>query len=195
MPELRSLLTYHVVPGIILTDEITDGEKLATVEGSTLSMSIAKNGAISVNGNRLVAGNSLASNGVIHVIDGVLMPPEYNTGERVPTPSPTAEVSMATVVPIEKTEAPTILVGDGTSTNETVVMTESPTESPAASPTEFPAASPTKLLVATDDHLLAADKVVVASLSPAQTPTTTSDCWRVSFLNAIGLMLLVLFTV
>jgi uncharacterized surface protein with fasciclin (FAS1) repeats len=70
--QLRSVLTYHVVPGRILSSDLTDGAKVTTVEGTELTISLA--GGAKVNDATVVAADVEASNGVVHLIDAVLMP-------------------------------------------------------------------------------------------------------------------------
>jgi uncharacterized surface protein with fasciclin (FAS1) repeats len=69
---LVSILTYHVVAGTVLAADVTDGD-VATVEGSTVAL--ATTGGVTVNGANVVLADVLASNGVIHVIDAVILPP------------------------------------------------------------------------------------------------------------------------
>src|SRR5271167_1572594 len=71
--KLVAILTYHVVPGRDLVSQITKMNSVKTVNGQSL--------AISVNGGTVMVGNAeviktdiLCSNGVIHVIDSVLLP-------------------------------------------------------------------------------------------------------------------------
>ena len=70
---LISILTYHVVPGTILSTDLVDGAMVTTVEGSNVTISLA-NGAM-VNDANIVTADIETSNGVIHVIDAVLVPP------------------------------------------------------------------------------------------------------------------------
>jgi uncharacterized surface protein with fasciclin (FAS1) repeats len=72
---LTKVLTYHVVPGKIMAADIKDGMKVKTVEGSELTFSI-KNGDVYVNDAKVVTPDIGTSNGVIHVIDSVLIPPD-----------------------------------------------------------------------------------------------------------------------
>jgi uncharacterized surface protein with fasciclin (FAS1) repeats len=69
---LTAILTYHVVPGQVMSADVTAGD-VATVEGSTIA--IATDGGVTVNGANVVTVDVAASNGVIHVIDQVIVPP------------------------------------------------------------------------------------------------------------------------
>jgi uncharacterized surface protein with fasciclin (FAS1) repeats len=73
--QLVSILTYHVVPGDIraaaLLGRVTPA---TTVQGARVSVN-GQGGRVRVNGVSVVSADVLASNGVIHVIDSVLMPP------------------------------------------------------------------------------------------------------------------------
>jgi uncharacterized surface protein with fasciclin (FAS1) repeats len=70
-PLLIKILTYHVVSGRVLAKDITPGD-VATVEGSTVKLETTC--GITVNKVNVVTADVLASNGVIHVIDAVLLP-------------------------------------------------------------------------------------------------------------------------
>ncbi|MEX2529604.1 MAG: fasciclin domain-containing protein [Gemmatimonadota bacterium] len=69
---LANVLTYHVVEGRVFSSDLADEMEVATVQGQTLS--IALNSGAQVNGANVVTANILTSNGVIHVIDAVLLP-------------------------------------------------------------------------------------------------------------------------
>jgi uncharacterized surface protein with fasciclin (FAS1) repeats len=73
--ELTRILTYHVVPGNVMAADITNGMTAKTLEGATLKFTI-NNGKVYVNGAQVTTADVPASNGVIHVIDGVLIPPK-----------------------------------------------------------------------------------------------------------------------
>jgi uncharacterized surface protein with fasciclin (FAS1) repeats len=71
--KLASILTYHVVAGEIYADDIKQGSThVKTVNGK--SVAVRKQGGVSVNGARVVTADVKASNGVIHVINKVLLP-------------------------------------------------------------------------------------------------------------------------
>ena len=72
---LASILTYHVVSGKTVAADITrmNGAMPSTVNGQPLNITVS-NGRVYVNGAQVVTADVQASNGVIHVIDAVLMP-------------------------------------------------------------------------------------------------------------------------
>lgn len=72
VPKLKKILTYHVVPGNIAAKDVKAGE-VRTLEGSPISVTV-KDGHVAVNGARVTQADVVATNGVIHVIDTVLMP-------------------------------------------------------------------------------------------------------------------------
>ncbi len=71
--QLTAILTYHVVPGKVMSSDIA-GKKLdaKTVQGSTLAIDATD--GVKVNDANVVKADVMASNGVIHVIDTVVMP-------------------------------------------------------------------------------------------------------------------------
>jgi len=69
---LKAILTYHVVAGKVMSTDVTTGDA-ATVEGSTLALDTMS--GVKVNDATVIAADVEASNGVIHVIDKVLVPP------------------------------------------------------------------------------------------------------------------------
>jgi uncharacterized surface protein with fasciclin (FAS1) repeats len=77
MPEkkadLTNILTYHVVAGNVKAADLKDGQKVKTLQGGELTVSI-KEGKVMINGANVTAADLASSNGVIHVIDAVLMP-------------------------------------------------------------------------------------------------------------------------
>jgi uncharacterized surface protein with fasciclin (FAS1) repeats len=69
---LAQILTYHVVSGMVMAADVKDGD-VATVEGQTIKLSTAE--GVTVNGATVVVADVAASNGVIHAIDAVILPP------------------------------------------------------------------------------------------------------------------------
>lgn len=72
---LAKILTYHVIPGKVMAADVTDGD-VATVEGQNVTFSTAD--GVSVNGAKVVTADVEASNGVVHVIDVVLVPADVD---------------------------------------------------------------------------------------------------------------------
>lgn len=76
--QLKSILTYHVVPGQVMAADLSDGQVITTVQGGTLTVSImdGKVYLTDATGNKVMVEKAdvNADNGVVHVIDGVLLP-------------------------------------------------------------------------------------------------------------------------
>ena len=73
--QLISILTYHIVPGKITSNQLLDKVTPATTVQGRKATIDGRNGRVTVNGVAVTAADVGASNGVIHVIDTVLMPP------------------------------------------------------------------------------------------------------------------------
>jgi uncharacterized surface protein with fasciclin (FAS1) repeats len=70
---LAAILTYHVVAGKVMSTDLTEGMTAATVNGANITITLE--GGAKVNGANIVAADIAATNGVIHVIDAVILPP------------------------------------------------------------------------------------------------------------------------
>lgn len=73
IPKLKKIVAYHVSFGDVRSDDLAQIEEAETVEGSVLAIESA-DGKIKVNGANVLKMDILTDNGVIHVIDQVLMP-------------------------------------------------------------------------------------------------------------------------
>lgn len=71
--QLTKVLTYHVVPGTLTAADLSDGQKLETVAGETLTVKVDGD-TVMIGDASVVQPDVEASNGVVHVIDGVLTP-------------------------------------------------------------------------------------------------------------------------
>ena len=69
--KLTAVLTYHVVPGKVMAKDVKAG-KVKTVQGSEITLTTAN--GVMVDGAKVVKTDIAADNGVIHVIDSVIMP-------------------------------------------------------------------------------------------------------------------------
>jgi uncharacterized surface protein with fasciclin (FAS1) repeats len=71
--KLTKILTYHVVIGNHMAAELKDGTELTTVQGGKLKVSV-HGGKVKIDGANVTTADVVASNGVVHLIDKVLMP-------------------------------------------------------------------------------------------------------------------------
>ena len=71
--KLTSILTYHVVSGKHMAADLKDGAELTTVQGEKLKVSV-KDNKVMIGDAHVTAADVAASNGVVHLIDKVLMP-------------------------------------------------------------------------------------------------------------------------
>lgn len=71
--KLIAILTYHVVAGKVMSTDLAEGMMAATVNGAQITITL--DGGAKVNGAVISAADIEASNGVIHVIDSVILPP------------------------------------------------------------------------------------------------------------------------
>jgi uncharacterized surface protein with fasciclin (FAS1) repeats len=74
---LAAILTYHVVAGSVMSGDLSDGMTATTVNGSDVTISVGD--SVMVNDATVTTADIEASNGVIHVIDAVIMPPMKDT--------------------------------------------------------------------------------------------------------------------
>jgi len=71
--QLIEILTYHVVSGKVMSSDLSDGMTAETVQGTAISINVSDYG-VSVDGASVVQADIEASNGVVHVIDQVILP-------------------------------------------------------------------------------------------------------------------------
>lgn len=74
-PDLAKVLTYHVVPGKVMAADLTDGMKAETVNGEEVTFDLS--GDPKVNESMITSTDIEATNGVVHVIDTVLVPSDF----------------------------------------------------------------------------------------------------------------------
>jgi len=73
--KLTAILTYHVVPGAVKAEQVTRLDEAKTVNGAMVKVS-TDDGKVMINDANVVEADTPASNGVIHVIDKVILPPQ-----------------------------------------------------------------------------------------------------------------------
>ena len=72
---LTDVLTYHVAAGKVMSSDLSDGQVITTVNGAPLKVTIKSDGTVMVGDATVTTADIETSNGVIHVIDTVLVPP------------------------------------------------------------------------------------------------------------------------
>lgn len=78
--QLIDILTYHVVSGEVMSGDLSNGMMAETVQGSQITISVSDDG-VTVNDATVSTADVEASNGVVHIIDSVMMPPEDSGSE------------------------------------------------------------------------------------------------------------------
>ena len=73
--DLVGILTYHAVPGTVMAADLSDGQMVTTVNGAQVKVTIMEDGTVMVGDAKVIKTDIMASNGVVHIIDKVLMPP------------------------------------------------------------------------------------------------------------------------
>lgn len=74
IPALTDVLTYHVVAGAVTSDQVVGLSQATTLQGSDVAITV-EGDAVKINDAQVLAVDILGTNGVIHLIDGVLLPP------------------------------------------------------------------------------------------------------------------------
>ena len=72
IPKLKQILTYHVVSGKVMAADVVKLKSAKTVEGSEVKIDAAN--GVKINNSKVTTTDVIADNGVIHIIDTVLMP-------------------------------------------------------------------------------------------------------------------------
>lgn len=78
IPTLTAVLTYHVVGGNVLSTDLDNGQVVTTLNGGSVTVTINSNGVF-INNAKVTVADLVGSNGVVHVIDAVLLPAEQGS--------------------------------------------------------------------------------------------------------------------
>jgi len=73
--KLTAILTYHVASGKLMAADVAKQESIKTVQGASLKVK-TEDGKVKIDGATVTKADTVCSNGVIHMIDAVVMPPE-----------------------------------------------------------------------------------------------------------------------
>ncbi len=94
MTAIEALVRYHLAPGTLTVADVTARASVPTLLGVPLRVGVRPGGAVGIDGANLTLFDIPARNGMVHIVDGVLVPPDLAPGvTRHPTPSATATPS------------------------------------------------------------------------------------------------------
>ena len=99
IPALTDILLYHVVSGDVKAADVVTLQSAETLQGGSLSITV-EGDVVRINGAQVVIADIEASNGTIHVIDAVLLPPAPEEATAEPTEAPTEAPAPGTIVDI-----------------------------------------------------------------------------------------------
>jgi len=113
---LADILTYHVFAGAVASTDVTDGMTVAMLNGDNASFTVTADGVM-IEGANVTTADVAASNGVVHVIDAVLMPPtdpvEPVSPGDIPTVATDTGIHTALVAALAKADLVTALQAEG----------------------------------------------------------------------------------
>jgi uncharacterized surface protein with fasciclin (FAS1) repeats len=118
--DLTQILLYHVVPGKVMAADLSDGMTANTLQGGAVTFSLSDGGAM-VNDANIIATDIETSNGVIHVIDSVILPP---AAEAAPAAESAPSVDAAPAAAMSSDQAPERMpvTGAGDSQNSILIV-------------------------------------------------------------------------
>uniref|UniRef100_A0A061RQQ3 FAS1 domain-containing protein n=1 Tax=Tetraselmis sp. GSL018 TaxID=582737 RepID=A0A061RQQ3_9CHLO len=157
------LLQYHIVQGEVMSANLTDGQQIPTLSGANLTVS-KEGDVISIVGGRsdgtVSTADTMAANGIVHVIDSVLLPPV------MPPPTENLMVPSTPTASPESSSTPSETPTD--SPGNTTTPTETPTASPGnTTPTETPTPGDAGTTEADDSAAARSLLIFLAPLSAA----------------------------
>ncbi len=124
---ISNVMLYHVIPGLLTAEDIAAAETLTTANEKEIAVMVDADGAVVLNGTvKVIESGIEASNGIIYVLDGVLLPPDLVPAaaatEEAPVAEATAEaVAMATEEAAATEEAPVAEATEAPAEEEIVV--------------------------------------------------------------------------
>jgi len=107
---LTDILLYHVISGAVASSDVTDGLSVESLNGDDVTFTVS-GGSVMVNDATVTSADVMASNGIIHVIDKVMMPPA-DLGD-IPTVAQGTGIHTSLVTAVVQAELLTTLQGDG----------------------------------------------------------------------------------
>jgi transforming growth factor-beta-induced protein len=97
-PDLAKVLLYHVVSGKVLSKDLSDGQKAATLNGNSIEVDLTN--GVKINSSSVIQADIEASNGVIHVIDSILVPADFTLQSVDLTATSVPDTGLPNVLPM-----------------------------------------------------------------------------------------------
>jgi uncharacterized surface protein with fasciclin (FAS1) repeats len=91
---LASILTYHVVPGEVRAAQVVNISSAETLNGASITITVTEDGKVMIDNATVIATDIETTNGIIHVIDAVILPGKFNTSFKAATASVSADDDM-----------------------------------------------------------------------------------------------------
>ena len=182
---LADVLLYHVVGGLALSTDLSDGQVITTLNGARVTVTINANGVF-INDAQVTVADIIADNGVVHVIDAVLLPPPppTNTVVDVIVNSPDHTILETAVIAAELADD---LSGDGPFT--VFAPTDAAFLALPAGVVDALLADPTGALADVLLYHVAAGAVLSTSLADGQAITTLNGSDVTVTINANGVFI------
>ncbi|WP_424952040.1 fasciclin domain-containing protein [Deinococcus sp.] len=159
---LKAVLLYHVVPGKVSAKQVMNLKSAKTANGANVSITVS-GGKVMINTATVIKADVLACNGIVHVIDTVLMPP--TAAAPAPAPVAAAAAAPAPSAPAPAAATPAPATPDFNVTNIPVIPQPRTTPVPAATTSNSPATDTTATTTA--------DTTTATTTDTAATATTT----------------------
>lgn len=161
---LANVLSYHLVPGVVPSSALTESLMAESVLGELLDIQVSADG-ITVNGAKVTQADVEAYNGVIHVIDAVLLPP---VAEEAPVEEAVVEAAPVMTETVVVTE--TVAVTEVAEVAATAEPTAEPVAEATAEPTAEPVAEAAVTAEPTEEPVAEATAEPVAEAAATEAP-------------------------
>jgi transforming growth factor-beta-induced protein len=97
-PDLAKVLLYHVISGKVMSTDLSDGLEAATLNGNSITFDLSD--GVKANASNVIAADVNATNGVIHVVDAVLVPADFTYQEVDLTEDDVPDTGVASSIPL-----------------------------------------------------------------------------------------------
>jgi len=116
-PQLKEVLLYHVVSGQVLSTDLSNGMTAPTLSGENIKVDLSS--GVKINSSSVTTADVMATNGVIHIIDSVLVPSTFKLNPEPAVPATVVDVALSNsdfsilVAALQKADLVSALQGEG----------------------------------------------------------------------------------